>query len=159
MPTSNKTPNLNLNNWLGTDKPKREDFVGDNLILDNVINTHLTNVSMHLTTADRAKLNAAPFLLITLDGTGSATKAHTLTIAPTFVFVFLPDYPMNSYDPATSRVMCSSGIAYTDFYGSTPGISLNGKVLTLSQSQSSSSSGLFLNLNKSGEQYLCIAFK
>ena len=26
MPTSNKTPALSLNNWLGTDKPMRSDF-------------------------------------------------------------------------------------------------------------------------------------
>ena len=37
MPTSNKTPALSLNNWLGTDKPMRSDFTEDNLILDSVI--------------------------------------------------------------------------------------------------------------------------
>ena len=35
MPTSNKTPALSLNNWLGTDKPMRSDFTEDNLILDS----------------------------------------------------------------------------------------------------------------------------
>ena len=35
MPTSNKTPALSLNNWLGTDKPMRSDFTA-------VSYTHLT---------------------------------------------------------------------------------------------------------------------
>lgn len=33
MPSSNKTP-LGLNQWIGTDKPKKDDFNADNLITD-----------------------------------------------------------------------------------------------------------------------------
>ena len=43
MPTNNKTSNLNLNSWLSTDKPKREDFVNDNIILDTAIGQHINN--------------------------------------------------------------------------------------------------------------------
>ena len=35
MPTENKTANLGLNSWLGTDKPQRADFVEDNRYSDN----------------------------------------------------------------------------------------------------------------------------
>ena len=34
MASSNKTPNFGLSQWVGSDKPKREDFNADNLILD-----------------------------------------------------------------------------------------------------------------------------
>jgi len=37
MPSSKKTPNLHLNKWLGSDKPKKDDFVEDNEILDQAI--------------------------------------------------------------------------------------------------------------------------
>lgn len=34
MPSSNKTTHLQLNKWLGSDKPKKDDFNGDNQKLD-----------------------------------------------------------------------------------------------------------------------------
>ena len=37
MPTSNKTEHLGLNQWLGTDKPKRADFVEDNAAIDHAM--------------------------------------------------------------------------------------------------------------------------
>lgn len=49
MPTENKTTNLSLNNWLATDKPKREDFVNDNNIIDTVLGTHIADTSLHIT--------------------------------------------------------------------------------------------------------------
>ena len=49
MPTENKTTNLSLNSWLATDKPKREDFVNDNNIIDTVLGTHIADTSLHIT--------------------------------------------------------------------------------------------------------------
>lgn len=37
MPSEIKTPNIGLNNWQGNEYPKRQDFVNDNLILDEKI--------------------------------------------------------------------------------------------------------------------------
>lgn len=37
MPSTNKTPNLGLNQWLGTDKPKREDWNLDNSLTEQAI--------------------------------------------------------------------------------------------------------------------------
>lgn len=34
MPSSNKTSHLRLNRWVGTDKPKKDDFNDDNLLID-----------------------------------------------------------------------------------------------------------------------------
>ena len=56
MPTSNKTPALSLNNWLGTDKPMRSDFTEDNLILDSVIGGHLQDAVSHLSAATERNL-------------------------------------------------------------------------------------------------------
>ena len=57
MPTSNKTPALSLNNWLGTDKPMRSDFTEDNLILDSVIVGHLQGAVSKLSAANREKFD------------------------------------------------------------------------------------------------------
>ena len=37
MPSSNKTLNLELNKWIGSDKPKKDDFNADNQKLDTAI--------------------------------------------------------------------------------------------------------------------------
>jgi hypothetical protein len=41
MPAVNKTPYLSLNQWTGSEKPKREDFVADNLAIDEGISDML----------------------------------------------------------------------------------------------------------------------
>ena len=45
MPSSKKTPNLLLNKWLGSDKPKKDDFNEDNEILDRSIGALHTRVA------------------------------------------------------------------------------------------------------------------
>jgi len=44
MPSTNKTEFLGLNHWSGSDKPKREDFVGDNLIIDSALGNTQNNI-------------------------------------------------------------------------------------------------------------------
>lgn len=48
MPSSTKTSNLSLNKWLGTDKPKKDDFNADNALVDAAfarLDTSIANVS------------------------------------------------------------------------------------------------------------------
>ena len=54
MSSSNKTE-LGLNLWLGGDKPKREDFCNDNLIIDKQITEHKNDVSYPVSQEDREK--------------------------------------------------------------------------------------------------------
>ena len=159
MPTNNKTQNLHLNSWLGTDKPKREDFVSDNEILDSTISAHTTNTSVHLSAADRVKLESSRISLIPLTGDGKAAKHHTLDITPEFVIVYLAESPLEEFDKTNNCMICNGGVCYGEGYGGTAGMSLTGNTLTLLQSQSVPSSGPFLNLNQSCQQYFCVAFK
>lgn len=156
MPTQNKTANLNLNSWLGTDKPKRSDFVADNAILDQVIGEHLEDEDMHFTTADRTLLNN-PFVIGTLAGDGNTSKEHTFDFNPKLVFVFLKNAPFIEYDSTNGYTLCNSAVA-SNGYGATKGASLFVDTLTLSQS-TTAQGGRFINLNKSGGQYFYIAFK
>lgn len=158
MPTSNKTTNLNLNSWLSTDKPKREDFVSDNNIIDSVLGSHILNEEMHLTTSDREKFSN-PFYFDLLGGTGDASYTYTLDITPKFVFVYLRKKPLIKYDHGNFCTVCNCGVAVAG-KGSTEGVVLSGNKLTLSQSQSyPSSGGTYINLNSDGGQYVCIALK
>ena len=44
MGSTNKTGDLELNQWIGSDVPKMEDFNRDNEILDKTISEHIWNI-------------------------------------------------------------------------------------------------------------------
>ena len=44
MPSANKTPNINLNNWSGNERVQREDFCQDNLVIDREVGELKTNL-------------------------------------------------------------------------------------------------------------------
>ena len=156
MPTNNKTPNLNLNNWLGTDKPKRIDFFENNEILDTVISSHLSDTSMHITEEEKKNLSSGPVLGL-LPGNGAASRTHVLNFNPSMVIVFLRNTIFNMYDPVNNYTICNIGIAVPG-RGSTIGASLDGNELTLSQTQGAPLDGRFINLNTTHGQYVYIAF-
>ena len=54
MSSTNKTE-IGLNLWLGGDKPKREDFCNDNLIIDKQIINHKNDMSCHVSEEERNK--------------------------------------------------------------------------------------------------------
>ena len=54
MSSTNKTE-IGLNLWLGGDKPKREDFCNDNLIIDKQIIDHKNDMSCHVSEEERNK--------------------------------------------------------------------------------------------------------
>lgn len=158
MASSNKTTNLNLNSWISTDKPKREDFVSDNTILDTVISTHIANTTLHFTTGDRALLSA-PFEVGVWGGTGDASYVHTLSFSPKYVFVFLRNNPFIKYDSTNGYTIYNCGAACYNSCGASLGVSLSGAQLTLQQTQGTPTDGNFINLNKSLGQYVYIALK
>ena len=53
MSSTNKTTNLKLNDWVGTDVPQREDFNADNQRIDKAIGDHTGNTTVHITQAER----------------------------------------------------------------------------------------------------------
>lgn len=131
MPSANKTPHFGLNNWSGTDKPKCSDFVQDNLLIDAALHTHSSDPDLHLSPQDRDRLDR----LVTSGfyiGSGNPERTLALSFAPSFAVVF-----RCGGEPVFG--MASQGYA-------SAGISLNGSVLTVSQSGHA-------NLNLSGETY------
>ena len=58
MPSANKTPNINLNNWSGNERVYREDFCQDNLIIDREVGELKTNLGNKeaLTTSNKYSL-------------------------------------------------------------------------------------------------------
>ena len=48
MSSTNKTGELELNKWIGSDIPQMEDFNRDNEIIDKTLGEHIWDVSKHV---------------------------------------------------------------------------------------------------------------
>lgn len=155
MPSTNKTTHFGLNNWSGTDKPKRSDFVEDNVKLDTTLHSHFTDNDLHFTAADREKFRNTAMAGF-YGGTGEAKKSFALSFAPKGFFVFQQGAPLSYYDPARSATVVNSG--FLSHHGGTAGMSLsNSKEVHMEQSQNGAVNGVFLNLNEKGKTYLYLA--
>ncbi len=58
MSSTNKTEVLRLNQWISSDKPKREDFNYDNQVIENNFNYHTSDKFIHITQGERENWNA-----------------------------------------------------------------------------------------------------
>ena len=156
MPTSNKTEHLGLNQWLGTDKPKRADFVEDNAAIDQAVYSHTSNSSIHLSETDRTNFSS-PVVAGSYVGDGLEEQDITLPFQPAAVLVIRADCgPVEWY--SGGYAMANFGFA-TQSAG-TSGVSLSGNVMTVCQSQMSPIEGDNLaNLNMDYGQYFYIALR
>lgn len=156
MPTNNKT-SLGLNNWIGTDKPKRSDFVEDNTTLDSLLTTHFNDTAKHLTALDRAFLTES-FTVGNYTGNGAMSQVITLPFEPKMVIVFLEQAVMNHFISAASYNENSFGIATK--MGASMGLILNAAKLTVVQTQKTPAGGGILNnFNSTSDEYVYIAFR
>ena len=158
MASTNKTTNLKLNNWIGSDKPKREDFVNDNNIIDTKLGAHILNENIHITDALKEKI-LSPFTLSTFYGDGTASQEITLSFVPKIVIVFAQDKPFYEYDKTNDYTITNAAIAATNSTGASSGIYLNSAKFTVYQSQTTPTNGVYNNLNNSNLTYTYIAFK
>ncbi len=156
MPTNNKT-SLGLNSWIGTDKPKRSDFVEDNTTINTLLTTHFNDTAKHLSAADHALLTEG-FVLGNYTGNGAIAQEITLPFEPRIVFVFLEQGVMNNYVPKDS--FNKNNFAIITKKGSSMGLKLSENKLTVCQSQNTPSvGGIFINFNSDSDEYVYIAFR
>ena len=156
MASTNKTAYLGLSQWLATDRPKREDFVADNRIIDEKVKGHFTNAQLHLTADEKTKLSS-PVEHKLVSGTGEASIIHTFSFTPSFVIVSKTSKPFSEYN-AGGYTVVNGGFAVGNNGGSTAGIQLADNRLRLEQS-TKAQNGVFINLNEQYGQYLIVAFR
>lgn len=154
MPSTNQTPNLGLNKWIDSDRPKRTDFVSDNVIIDTVLGTHINDTDVHLTSAEKARVSQ-PFKVSIAYGTGESSTEVSLDFEPSLVFVFKQDEPLDYYSGNTSYV----NSAVVTQRGVSSGVSLSGTLLTLYQGNNPDLTRVYNNLNQQYAQYIIIAFR
>ncbi len=98
MPSTNKTAFLGLNKWLGSDKPKMEDFNTDNQKLDNAIKAHQENQALHLTPPQKEWL-ASPLVVGSYQGDAQEDRVIHLGFTPRFVRVLGSGVSPFEYQP------------------------------------------------------------
>ncbi len=156
MPTNHKT-GLGLNSWLGTDKPKRSDFVEDNTLLDTLLTAHFNDTSAHLSAAERLLLGQG-VAVGTYTGNGQTNQEIALPFEARAVIVLLPQKPPILYKTNAGYTENDFGVATAS--GGTLGVTLQQAKLTVSQTQSAPAAGGILNnLNSASREYVYIAFR
>lgn len=154
MATSSYTSNFGLSNWAPTDRPKREDFVSDNNIIDNVLGSHIGNIDMHLTNSEKEKA-LQPYTTMIYSGNGSDNRALTTEFAPKLVMVFKKDAAPVEY--ANSAAVINFGTAVYG-HGGSAGVGVTSTGFSVRQ-QSTASDGKRFSLNEDGYQYFAVIFR
>ena len=155
MPSSNKTEKLGLNAFIGSDKPKMDDFNFDNAQLDRIVGGHLENKTAHLTQEERSKYFIEHVQLYPYTGDGSLTREITLPDICKMCMIFPLNKHMTSVDASRPGV----AITYTACAvqnGATTGAELSGKILKVYNDLNTSGSAVRRKLNESQVQYICM---
>lgn len=121
MPSTNKTAFLGLNKWLGSDKPKMEDFNSDNQKIDNAIKAHQEDPNLHLTPQQKDWV-ATPFILGSYVGNGQEERMIELGFTPRFLVVL--GHEMSPFEYSAYMVHTNQFMAVACGDGFTLGISL-----------------------------------
>ncbi len=158
MSSTSKTPHYNLNQWIGTDIPKMEDFNRDNALMDSTVYTHHANASIHTSDTERSKWNN-PYYMTTYFGNGSSSRTITLScdFEPSWGIIFavgkLPsvtDFPNESDYNYFGLVSAN---------GTTLGLGLSANRLTVLQNATPILGHEYRNFNENGVTYVVIMFR
>lgn len=157
MSSTNKTVNLELNSWRGSDVPEMDDFNRDNIIIDNAFGLHTGNNDIHVTAADKAKWNNA-YSLFTYTGNGNTSRTVTVTGVnnPRWGIVFAVNKTPDVTDFSNTADYNYFGLVSDS--GSTQGLNLSGNTLTVSQSPSPVLGKEYRSFNEVSTVYVCIMF-
>ncbi len=150
MASKNKTENLGLNLWEGTDRPQRGDFNSDNMIVDTALGEHIANSELHLTQAEKARVTR-PVQYQSYLGNGGAQATLSLSFTPSMVVVYCDSMPPCIYDSAKACTKVYSAAAVYGAGGS-PGVAIEGSTLKFTQ-DTAAKNGFMNCLNESGKQY------
>lgn len=155
MSSTNKTPYLGLNAWLGSDRPQRIDFVDDNNKIDTAIKSHIENINLHCTSTEKSKIKN-PYRMISYVGTGTESKVVEFEFQPQFIIIFQKDAPPMQTDSNGNVIINYAVTAIGN--GSIGGAYINGYEVTVMQS-TEPENGMLYNFNKRNGQYCIIGFK
>lgn len=153
MASGSYTPNLHLNAWEASDRPKRADFVSDNTIIDTQLGGHLANGNIHLSAAEKALLNE-PYVSMMYAGNGESERTIELDFRPKFVFIYKRGVPFVTYSNGVNVVNSAAG-SYGQ--GASVGITVTNTGVVVCEG--TATNGIRASLNENLTHYTLIAFK
>lgn len=159
MSSSNKTTNLKLNQWSGSDIPERLDFVNDNAIIDREFSNHAKNIGIHITNDEREAWDHFYYRTSYIgDGSSPRTVVTRCPFDASWGVVYASSYP-----PSVVDVPNDSNYNYFGIFndqGNMAGVSLladnNIKVY---QSSTAVQKTEYRNYNQNGVLYQVIMFR
>ena len=178
MASSEKTPNLGLNAWRGSDVPQREDFVQDNQILDSAItalqqggsgsggpgndprlDVHMADQQVHLSAADRQALNTVePPVIGSYTGNGHIVQAVILGFRPRFGILFADNRPI--VEPSSNGLFQTSLAGILTNTGGTAGLEAQTTGFRAHQAETGTVTGMnYLGMNRNGVRYVYIMWR
>ncbi len=179
MPSSNKTPHLKLNSWIGSDIPKMADFNTDNTLLDAAfaqlqdqiangipgpggadprLDDHLADGEVHLSPEDRTSLADSAPVVGTYLGDGNPFQGIVLGFRPRFGFVFADNTPIMTLNAAGNAQF--THFAVMTRQGCTSGVETIPTGFQAKQLGSANQGGqTSIGLNKDGQLYIYLAWR
>lgn len=159
MPSTSKTKTLRLNQFVGSDKPKMDDFNYDNAQLETLVGGHLEDSEKHLTQAEREELFRPSSELFFYDGNNSAQRSFTLDFAPRFCIVYALGMPPSVNDMTTPSITQCYTAAAGQNGKATVGIALSGNTLTVYNDPDGAMVQVRRKLNEVETSYVCHLFR
>ncbi|RPF42273.1 hypothetical protein EDD70_2614 [Hydrogenoanaerobacterium saccharovorans] len=157
MPSTHKTPFLNLNQWLGSDKPKRDDFNQDNINIDNNIRSHVQNTSVHISDDERKAWNNGVFIVGSYIGNSTFNRTVELGFKPRIIILFTADRTLNEY-----KQTFDTNNVYAAFYtplGASLGISVTNTGFTVQNHGNNITGGSTCALNQNNKTYVYLVLR
>ncbi len=151
MPSLNKTQRLKLNLWEPTDRPMRNDFNSDNILIDTVVGEHTNNSNIHLSAEEKAYLQK-PVAVMNYTGNGESSRSFTLSEKAKLVIVFAHG------KPAISANKVYFALGYTGL-GALSGVSVAESGMEFTVSQFADSQGNTISLNENGTGYRVVMLR
>ncbi len=154
MPSTHKTDYLGLNQWLGSDKPKRTDFNEDNERVDAAVQTHVMDGQAHLTQEERGRWNA-PF--VTGGYTGDGVNGRTVTIGfrPSALLVCAAEKTPFVFSSSQTQIRC----AFATAHGVSKGVELCDEGFVVYNPAGTTPDGETPRLNSSDGTYFYVAYR
>ena len=158
MPSSNKTTHLQLNSFIGSDKPKMDDFNYDNQKIDAALGEHLADAVAHLTAQERQNLNNQKVVIGSYTGNGMEERDIPLGCTPQAGIVFALGQPLAAANPAQSgqTYLYAGGFSTS---GSSLGLTLTGSTLRVEETVGSTVNPQIFRYNTQGTTYLYLVFR
>lgn len=155
MSSTYKTNYLGLNKFVGSDKPKMDDFNFDNETLDQKFQEHVQS-NLHITEEERQMLGKANYVIGSYTGDGETLKTVEVGFDIDWGVIFAADEPLDAFHASSGATGIYSAMLTQK--GCSKGVYLVDNGFTVQQTSTNPPDGKKSMLNQSGSTYIYCLF-